>query len=122
MKHLNFFFCLAITTLLLGTAPVNDLYAQQLHVEPDVKPYIVGGEQALPGEFPWMVRFLSYDDYGALSCGGSLIHPEWVLTAGHCGGTIYSATVGAHDLRSDSDPNRVVYGIDRVIRQPLYDD
>ena len=126
MKYLRNFFCLAISTLLLSivlthhhlyadaaidtviktttNADINTGPDTEPNVHPYVQPYIVGGEQALPGEFPWTVRFLSHDDYGAQSCGGSLIHPEWVLTAGHCGGTIYTVTTGAHDLQANSDP------------------
>jgi secreted trypsin-like serine protease len=46
-----------------------------------INPYIVGGEFATLGQFPWQT-FLMFDRWGA--CGGSLIHPEWVLTAAHC--------------------------------------
>mgnify|MGYP000951280685 CR=1 FL=1 len=44
------------------------------------RPMIVGGEIAQPGQFPWQA-FVSPN--GAY-CGGSLIAPEWVLTAAHC--------------------------------------
>jgi hypothetical protein len=48
---------------------------------------IVGGRPAQPGAFPWMVALLNAaepDPFQAQFCGGSLIAPEWVLTAAHC--------------------------------------
>jgi secreted trypsin-like serine protease len=48
---------------------------------------IVGGRPAPEGAFPWMVALLNAaepDPFQALSCGGSLIAPEWVVTAAHC--------------------------------------
>jgi secreted trypsin-like serine protease len=43
-------------------------------------PDIVGGVEAQPGAWPWQVLVVP----GNFSCGGSLIHTEWVLTAAHC--------------------------------------
>jgi secreted trypsin-like serine protease len=45
---------------------------------------IVGGKPAPEGKYPYQVRLCSSleDDKGF--CGGSLIAPQWVLTAGHC--------------------------------------
>ena len=48
---------------------------------------IVGGRPAQPGAFPWMVALLNAaepDPFVGQFCGGSLIAPEWVLTAAHC--------------------------------------
>lgn len=45
--------------------------------EANIQPRIVGGEDAEVGQFPYYV-----DMY---TCGGVLIHPEVVLSAGHCG-------------------------------------
>lgn len=42
---------------------------------------IVGGNAARHGQFPWMARILFRDGHW---CGGSLIHPRFVLTAAHC--------------------------------------
>ena len=42
--------------------------------------FIVGGENAAPGELPWQVLVLP----GNSLCGGTLIDTEWVLTAAHC--------------------------------------
>lgn len=42
---------------------------------------IVGGSSARPNQFPHQVALLRS---GSLTCGGSLIRANWVLTAAHC--------------------------------------
>ena len=45
---------------------------------------IVGGTEAEPGEFPFLVMILRGGVGGSLMCGGSLVSPNKVVTAGHC--------------------------------------
>jgi len=66
---------------------------------------IVGGVEANPHSWPWMAALLKNGNFQF--CGGSLIAPQWVMTAGHCfyGADttpgIYTVKLGAHD---DSKP------------------
>uniref|UniRef100_A0A914WSW7 Uncharacterized protein n=1 Tax=Plectus sambesii TaxID=2011161 RepID=A0A914WSW7_9BILA len=56
----------------------------QSKVQPNVtipNNFIVNGSPAVPGSWPWMI---SIAKDGEQFCGGSLISPQWVVSAGHC--------------------------------------
>ena len=43
---------------------------------------VVNGNNARPHSWPWQISLRS--SRGNPFCGGSLIHPQWVVTASHC--------------------------------------
>uniref|UniRef100_A0A669QLR2 Acrosin n=1 Tax=Phasianus colchicus TaxID=9054 RepID=A0A669QLR2_PHACC len=65
---------------------------------------IVGGTEALHGSWPWIVSIQNprFSGTGHM-CGGSLITPQWVLSAAHCFGRPNyilesRVVIGANDL------------------------
>ena len=77
---------------------------------------IVGGTDAPREMAPWQVSLqLSARDGWRHICGGSLIHPSWVLTAAHClfdgrgrlrGADSFSVLHGSQSLSSGGDRRR----------------
>jgi hypothetical protein len=96
-------------------------------------PEILGGQPATPGEWPWQVALVfSYasesDLYNGQFCGGSLIYPQWVVTAAHCitddfGGvrdpSFLDVVAGIYDLSTPA-PGYQRRDVIQIIRHPSY--
>ena len=83
---------------------------------PGGHPKILGGEEVKQGEFPFVVRVF---------CTGSIIAPNWVLSAAHCfidhsgriaDPSLYSVTLGRH-----RDHPIATRNVRRIVVHPDYD-
>jgi len=85
---------------------------------------IYGGEQATAGTIPWIVTFVFGDPSDSLArCGGSIIGPNFVVTAAHCayGQTPSSVNITAGTFSySGTERTSRNLKVKKIINHPQY--
>ncbi|XP_078391442.1 trypsin-like [Cetorhinus maximus] len=74
---------------------------------------IVGGYECAKHSVPWIVSL----NVGWHMCGGSLIHPQWVVSAGHCFQRRIQVRLGEHDITAKEGTEQFIKSV-KVIRHP----
>ncbi|MGH6736443.1 MAG: S1 family peptidase [Methyloceanibacter sp.] len=77
MIRLAFILAGSLTVLAAASTPGVGLAEEDTEM-------IVGGKPAPAGKFPYQVRLYDSMEDKKGHCGGSIIDPQWILTAGHC--------------------------------------
>uniref|UniRef100_A0A667YBA3 Proproteinase E-like n=1 Tax=Myripristis murdjan TaxID=586833 RepID=A0A667YBA3_9TELE len=79
---------------------------------------VVNGEDARPHSWPWQISLqVKHGSRFHHTCGGTLIGPRWVLTAGHC---IWCLKLKHHDM-SQQEGTEQIRDVLRIVVHPNWD-
>ena len=89
-------------------------------------PMIVGGTEVDPAcpdcKYPFMVSIQSTGYWGGHFCGGSLVRPDWVITAAHCvqgeSASGLRVKIGLHNVNGTTGSETKL--VDQIIVHPNY--
>jgi len=77
---------------------------------PVIRPRVLGGRDAVPHEFPYLVS-IADSETGLNNCGGTIISDRYVLTAGHCIHgyelTDFIIKAGKHNVSADEKEEQI---------------
>merc|ERR1711894_197121 len=116
--ELKFMMIFAFVLLLIAVASTQECG------KPEVQGIrVIAGKTAVRGSWPWQI-LMKFG--GRAGCGGTLIAPQWVVTAAHCVYRreaypwMFSVVVGEHD-RQVREGSEQEIRVQRVYRHPGYD-
>ncbi|XP_039859592.1 granzyme K-like [Simochromis diagramma] len=84
-------------------------------IQPGRGSEIINGKEVEPHSLPYMAYLRTVTNSW---CGGTLIHPQWVLTAAHCTGS-YWVTLGAHS-RTKNEHSKQLRVVEKSFPHPGY--
>ncbi|XP_036357392.1 tryptase beta-2-like [Octopus sinensis] len=110
----------------------SEICGRKLHHRHNRRKRVIGGGRIFPGDFPWLVSlyFEGNHPFQVKSgfkhlCGGTLIHPQWVLSAAHCFDAIafnhlndtnyWTVVAGEYDLRKNESYEQF-RAVEKIIR------
>lgn len=79
---------------------------------------LFNGKPGVRGQFPYFALIIADFGHFKITCGGSLIHPQWVLTAAH-GAHSFEVHLGALTLKNVTEPGRVIINATSAFYHPL---
>ncbi|BFF99412.1 serine protease 1 [Drosophila madeirensis] len=86
---------LALATVSAGVFPQTfPVHPRDRTVNPSIEGRITNGKDAVENQFPYQVSLNFGSNSGGWFCGGSILSPEWILTAAHCTSGASSVTIG----------------------------
>ncbi|XP_015034643.2 serine protease 1 [Drosophila willistoni] len=97
------------------------LLLQTLEVRSKSMERIVNGQQAGEGQFPYIVALELLLNETSLSCGGSIIANDWILTAAHCTQDALRVIIYYGSIEKSKAQVVVEVQASSIIQHPKYD-
>ena len=79
---------------------------------------IVGGEESLVLEYPWMASLRSVS---GVFCGGSLVGDQCLVTAAHCTHLLSPGQLSVHLAHHRVEEDGLQLRVSRIVTHPRYD-